>query len=73
LLRDFCAKRQHGFDQGVEVTQLGSVIGDADADGEAAAEDRLRWNSDPAYLQFGQDLLVQHVETLARLPDRGSW
>jgi hypothetical protein len=26
------------------------VIGDADADGEAAAEDRLRRNGDPAHL-----------------------
>jgi hypothetical protein len=63
---DFCPKRKHGLDQGVEVAQLGSVIGDAHADGEAAAEDRLRRNGDPAYLEFGQDLLIQGVETLVR-------
>jgi hypothetical protein len=42
------------------------VIGDADPDGEATAEDRLRRNGDSAYLQFGQDLLVQGVEKLVR-------
>src|SRR5260370_25767663 len=70
-LHDFCAKRQHGLDQGVEVAQLGAVIGDADADREAAAEDRVRRNGDPAYLQFGQDLLVQGVETLVRRAPAG--
>ncbi|MEA3161746.1 MAG: hypothetical protein QOD95_3294 [Gammaproteobacteria bacterium] len=42
------------------------MIGDADPDGEAAAADRLRRNGDSAYLQFGQDLLVQGVEKLVR-------